>query len=168
MVESNMKLFTKRQLENVRLTQNLQADLAFPSNQDLAWALQSNIIKDCPLTASDMKIAIKVWGPSIAMLKGKMVRTMPLPVQDFNKKMTLVIDIFFVNKVLFFIILSQVICFLLVTHLSNRKALNILNVLKEMCNYYLQQGFQIVFWETSNLPHFRRGWAQSLVHRYLT
>jgi hypothetical protein len=30
-------------------------------------------------------------------------------------------------------------------HLSNRKALTIFNALKSMCNYYLQQGFQVVF-----------------------
>ena len=36
-------------------------------------------------------------------------------------------------------------CFVLATHLSNRKALTIFNALKSMCNYYLQQGFQIVF-----------------------
>ena len=36
------------------------------------------------------------------------------------------------------------ICFLLVTHLSNRKALTIFQALKAMCNYYLHQGFQVV------------------------
>jgi hypothetical protein len=34
---------------------------------------------------------------------------------------------------------------MLVTHLSNRKALTIFNALKSMCNYYLQRGFQVVF-----------------------
>jgi hypothetical protein len=32
-----------------------------------------------------------------------------------------------------------------VTHLSNKKALTIFNELKNMCGYYLQQGFQVVF-----------------------
>ena len=41
----------------------------------MTWALQSNMIKDCPLTAKDMKTATKVWGRNIAMLKGKTVRT---------------------------------------------------------------------------------------------
>jgi hypothetical protein len=30
-------------------------------------------------------------------------------------------------------------------HLSNRKALTIIDALKSMCSYYLQQGFQVVF-----------------------
>ncbi len=30
-------------------------------------------------------------------------------------------------------------------HFNNRKALTIFNILKSMCSYYLQQGFQVVF-----------------------
>ncbi len=76
-VESNMASFTKRQILGANLARNLQAGLAFPSNQDMKWAIQSNLIKDCPVTIKDMGTAIKVWGPSIAMLKGKTVRTTP-------------------------------------------------------------------------------------------
>ena len=76
-VESNMSLFTKRQIHGVNLVRNLQAGLAFPSNADMKWAIQLNLIKDCPVTVKSMATAIKVWGPSIAMLKGKMLRTNP-------------------------------------------------------------------------------------------
>ncbi len=76
-VESNMSLFTKRQIHGANLVHNLQAGLAFLSNADMKWAIQSNLIKDCPVTVKDMGTAIKVWGPSIAMLKGKTVRMTP-------------------------------------------------------------------------------------------
>jgi hypothetical protein len=155
-VESNMLLFTKRQIHGVNLVCNLQAGLAFPTNADMKWAIQSNSIKYCPVTVKDMGTAIKVWGPSIAMLKGKTVRMMPPVVRqdvikipkeiwELHKDVTLAIDIFFVNKIPFFTTYSLVICFLLVTHLSNRNALTIVNALKSMCSYYLQRGFQIVF-----------------------
>jgi hypothetical protein len=75
-VESNMSLFTKKQIHGANLARNLQAVLGFPSNADMKWAIQSNLIKDCPVTVKDVGMAIKVWGPSIAMLKGKTVRTM--------------------------------------------------------------------------------------------
>jgi hypothetical protein len=155
-VEINMLLFTKRQIHSANLVRNLQAGLVFPSNADMRWAIQSNLIKDCPVTVKDMATAIKVWGPSIAMLKEKTVRRtppvvrqnvieIPKEIRELHKDVTLVIDIFFVNKITFFITYSLVICFLLVTHLSNRKALTIFDALKSMCSYYLQQGFQIVF-----------------------
>jgi hypothetical protein len=122
----------------------------------MKWAIQLNLIKDCPVTVKDMGMAIKVWGPSIAMLKGKTVRTrpplvrqdvieIPKEIWELHKDVTLTIDIFFDNKIPFFTTYSLVICFLLVTHLSNRKALTIFDALKSMCGYYLQQGFQIVF-----------------------
>jgi hypothetical protein len=101
-------------------------------------------------------MVIKVWGPSIAMLKGKTVRTTPPVVRqdvieirneirELHKDVTLTIDSFFVNKIPFFTTYSLVICFLSVMHLSNRKALTIFNALKSMCGYYFQRGFQIVF-----------------------
>ena len=119
-VESNMSLFTKRQIHGAKVARNLQAGLVFPSNADMKWAIQSNLIKDCPVTVKDMGTAIKVWGPSIAMLKGKMVRTTPLMVRqdvieipkeirELHKDVTLAIDIFFVNKIPFFITYSLVI-----------------------------------------------------------
>ncbi len=59
-VESNMSLFTKRQIHSANLIRNLQAGLAFPSNADMKWGIQSNLIKDCPVTVKDMGMAIKV------------------------------------------------------------------------------------------------------------
>jgi hypothetical protein len=104
-VESNMSLFTKRQIHGTNLARNLQAGLAFPSNADTKWAIQSNLIKDCPVTVKDMGTVIKVWGPSIAMLKGKTVRTtppvvrqdvieIPKEIRELHKDVTLAIDIF--------------------------------------------------------------------------
>ncbi len=145
-VESNMTLFTKRQIHSANLARNVQAGLAFPSSADMKWAIQSNLIKDCPVTVKDMGAAIKVWGPSIAMLKGKTVRTtppvvrqdvieIPKKIRELHKVVTLTIDIFFVNKIPFFTTYSLVICFLSVMHLSNRKALTIFNALKSMYSY---------------------------------
>ena len=144
-VESNMALFTKRQIHSANQVRNLQAGLAFPSDSDMTWVLQSNMIKDCPLMATDMKPATTVWGRNIAMLKGKTVRTtppvvrhdvieIPKEIRELHKMVTLAIDIFFVNKIPVFLTHSLVICFLSVTHLSNRKALTIFQVLKAMCN----------------------------------
>ena len=33
--------------------------------------LKSNIIKNCPVTAADVDIAEKIYGPAISTLKGK-------------------------------------------------------------------------------------------------
>ena len=95
-----------------------------------------------------MGTAIKVWGPSIAMLKGKTVRKtppmvrqdvieIPKEIRENHKNVTLTIDIFFVNKIPFFVTYSLIICFLSATHLGNRKAPTIFTALKAMCNVQL-------------------------------
>jgi hypothetical protein len=52
-------------------------------------------------------------------------------------------DIFFVNKIHFFLTLSRKICFTAVNHLSDRTVQPILKAFKEMYQYYLQRGFHI-------------------------
>jgi hypothetical protein len=77
-VDENMAMFTKRQIVNAELARKLQADMAYPSIPDLKWVMQSNQIKDCPVTAQDVNVVLKIWGPSVALLKGKTVHQTPL------------------------------------------------------------------------------------------
>ena len=91
----------------------------------------------------------------MALLKGKTVRCkapvviqdivkVPTEIRQYHKSVTLSIDIFFVNGIPYFATLSLRICFLLVTHLTNRKIPTIFSALRAMHNFYLQKGFQIV------------------------
>ncbi len=154
-VEENMAMFTKHQIVNAKLACKLQAGMAYPFILDLKWVVQSNQIKDCPVTVQDVNIALKTWGPSVALLKGKTVqRTPPVAVQDIvevqkeirenHKHMTLLIDIFFVSRVPYFVTLSLRICFFSVMHMTNQKIVTIFKALKATHNFYLQRGFQIV------------------------
>ena len=155
-VADNMSLFTKRQIASANLARDLQAGLAFPSIPDLKWIVHANMLKDSPVGSQDVDVALQIYGPSVALLKGKTVRRKaPMVMQDvvevpkeirlLHKRVTLAIDIFFVNGVPYFATLSLRICFLSVTHLSNRKIPTIFKALRAMHNYYLQRGFQIVF-----------------------
>jgi hypothetical protein len=116
------------------------------------------MLNDCPVTRQDVDVAIKIWGPSVALLKGKTVRRKPPMVQQdiievpreiwqLHKKVTLVIDFFFVNNIPFFVTYSLHICFPSVTHMQNQKAITIFKAHKSIHTYYLQRGFQIVFIE---------------------
>jgi hypothetical protein len=117
-VESTMQLFSKRQIARADKARSLYATLGFPSKQDFRWILRFNQIKDCPVTVEDAMGAYKIWGPSVAALKGKTVRTKPEPVRintvhipkeirELHKEVTLTIDIFFVNQIPFFVTLSR-------------------------------------------------------------
>ncbi len=155
-VDENKAMFTNKQIASADKARNLHAGLAFLSMSDYKWALQANLLQDCPVTVQDLSVALKIWGPSVAMMQGKTVRKTPPPVQQSiilipkeirqrHKKVTLVIDIFFVNKIPFFVTLSLRICFLSATHMANRKAITIFKALRSMFLFYLQRGFTVVF-----------------------
>jgi hypothetical protein len=73
-VSNNKKGFTKRQIQVAEQARTLYAMLGYPSAKDFKWVIQSNQIKDCPVTVQDVITAHKIWGKNIAALKGKTTR----------------------------------------------------------------------------------------------
>jgi hypothetical protein len=129
-VEDNLKSFTKRQILSAEKARTLMAGLAFASDQDYKWILRSNQVQECPVMTEYANVADKIWGKSVPSLKGKTTRenpehvpsdvvAVPTEIQELHRNVTMSIDIFFVNKIPFFITLSQNICFNTVTHLAN-------------------------------------------------
>jgi hypothetical protein len=132
----------------------LYAKLAYPWIKDFEWAVVSDQIQDCPVTKSNIEAAQAIWGKDVATLKGNTVRSSTLGVKGvtlkvpkeflkLNKDVFLTMDIFFVNKVIFFLTLSRKIDFTAVNHLSWRKASEIFKAFKEVYKYFLQRGFWI-------------------------
>jgi hypothetical protein len=76
-VAENKMGYTKRQLKGAELARTLYANLGYPSMKDYKWVIQSNQIKDCPVTVDDVVAANKIWGKDIAAIKGKTTRTKP-------------------------------------------------------------------------------------------
>jgi hypothetical protein len=104
-VTENKKEFTKWQIQRAEVARSLYRKVGFPSVKDYKYVIQTNQIKDCPVTVTDIDIAFKIWGKDITMLKGKMVKKKPLPVvkdlvkvpKEFiklHKDVTLTMDIF--------------------------------------------------------------------------
>jgi hypothetical protein len=153
-VSENKEGFTKRQIKSAELARNLYKTLSYPSVKDFKWVIQSNQIKDCPVILQYIDVARKIWGNNIAALKGKTTRSksiplakdyvkVPMELMNLHKEVFLTTDIFFVNKIPFFLILSHKICFTAFNHLANRMVPQIFKAFKEMYQYYLQRGFHI-------------------------
>ena len=132
-VADKMKSFSKRQIVSAEKARTLLAGLAFPSDTDYKWILRSNQVQECPVTTDDAVVATKIWGPDVPSLKGKTTRrtpptvptdivAVPMEIRELHRNVTLSIDVFFVNKVPFFLTLSHKLMFTTVTHLANRKA----------------------------------------------
>ena len=102
----------------------------------------------------DVEVEQKVWGKNIASLKGNTTQRIPnivfrdqvkVPVVliKFQKEVFLTCDIFFVNKIPFFLMLSQKIYFTEVNHLENCTVPEISKSFKDLYQYYLHRGFRI-------------------------
>jgi hypothetical protein len=122
--------------------------------KDLKWVIQSNQIKDCPVTVQYIDVALKIWGKNTASLKGKTTRSKSIPVaRDYvkvpmelmklHKEVFLTTYIFFVNTITFLLTFSRKICFTAVNHIADRTVPHIFKTFKEMYQYYLHRGFHI-------------------------
>jgi hypothetical protein len=116
-VSENKEGFRKRQIKSADLAWTLYKTLSDPSMKDFKWVIQSNQIKDCPVTVKYIDVDRKIWGKNIAALKGKTTQSKSIPVaRDYvkepmelmklHKEVFLTTDILFVNKIPFFLTLS--------------------------------------------------------------
>jgi hypothetical protein len=67
----------------------------------------------------------------------------PVALLKLHKEVFLTVDIFFVNKIPFFLTLSHKICFTALNHLADRTVLQIFKAFKEIYQYNLHCGFRI-------------------------
>jgi hypothetical protein len=153
-VSENQEGFTKRHIKSAELARTLNKTLSYPSMKDFKWVIQSNQIKDFPVTIQDIDVARKIWGKNIAALKGKTTRSKSIPVaRDYakvptelmklHKEVFLTTDILFVNKLAFLLTFSCNICSTGVNHIADRTVPQIFKAFKEMYQYYLRGGGHI-------------------------
>ena len=112
-------MFTKKQVAMADAARALSQTMSFPTDSTLKSMLNHHMIRNCPVTAADMDRAIQIYGNNIAVLKGKSEKKAPhqIPIQTIvevppnilsqNKNVTLYVDIFFVDKLVFLLTISK-------------------------------------------------------------
>ena len=86
------------------------------------YLVRKKEILDCPITIQDIMNAEFIWGPDLGSLKGKTmwkqpgdvrphVQSIPVPIVQQYKNVTLLVDIIKVNNIPFFITISCYIKF---------------------------------------------------------
>ena len=117
-VEENMKAFTKRDVEEAKAARKHYDKLLYPSNADFKWLTKNNQIENCKLSVRNIDTAQDIWEKYISALKSKNVRgkptvlaldciNIPKEIANIKKTVFLTADIFFVNRIPFFISLSR-------------------------------------------------------------
>jgi len=153
-VEEQSVGYSKKQLQQAKRARNFQAYVGYPSTHDLKNIITNNLITDCPVTIQDVDQAKKIYGPSVAILKGKTTRHTPLVVtSDYvaipphilsaNKHVTLSGNLFFVNKIPFFATISDHIKFTTAEHINNQKLQQLIQASKHVQAIYDARGFEI-------------------------
>ena len=74
MVAENKDGFTQCQIAGAKNAHDAYRLLGFPSMQDFKSMVRDNMIRNCPMTESDINTAPKIYGLDVASLKGKTVR----------------------------------------------------------------------------------------------
>jgi hypothetical protein len=76
----NRKNYTERQYERAKRARDFYHSVGTPMLGKFKALLRSNMVSDCPITYEDVCIAEKIFGPSVAKLKGKSTRKTPAAV----------------------------------------------------------------------------------------
>ena len=76
-VEEIKKKFTIRQIERANEARRTYAMVGHPSMKDFENMIRLNLLRNCPVTVEDIKIANKIYGAEVATLQGKTTRQKP-------------------------------------------------------------------------------------------
>ncbi len=104
-----------------------------PSKGDFKGIMRKNRIKNCPVTTDPITNALTIFGPDLASIRGKKFCKMPKPVLldyvaeprsivDKNKVVTMGVDVFFVDDIVFLLMVLKQIKFITVEHVATCRA----------------------------------------------
>ena len=160
-VEENKKVFTARQFIKAKAARELYGMVGVPSAADFITAVRNKMIPNTKVTVDDIKTAEAIFGKDLGAIKGKTTRSRPAPVvtdqmmlppdlMENHKTITLAADIFFVNKIPFFITVSQHISFATGDRLPNRNSGTIVSALLRVVALYSKRGFIVAICNMDN------------------
>ena len=114
-VRDNFEGHTKHDIAKAKESRRLQGMVGNPTDKEFKGMVREKLItKNCPVTVQDVENANRIFGPDLANLRGKTIRTKPEHVhieyvqipRDFvelHKYVTLVADVMFVNGLPFLV-----------------------------------------------------------------
>jgi hypothetical protein len=132
-VQENFEGYTKRKILQAKEARRAQELIRSPSEKDYKGMVSSNIIKNCPITVSDVTNTQNIFRPDLASVRGKTVQRTPVPVVgdyaavprslvEATLIITLATDVFFVDRTAFLLTLSRRIKFVTAEHVPVRTA----------------------------------------------
>ena len=127
--------------------------MATPTMRDLK-AIMLNEIQNNPVTINDVKMAEKIHGPDISVLKGKTTRSKPARVTtdlveiprlfvDRNRRVNLCVDVVWICGLAFLSSISKHIMYRTCQYIPNLKGTTYQDHLDKVIRLYNRAGFKI-------------------------
>lgn len=115
---------------------------------------KKNLLPNNPVNREDIIAAEDIYGPNLAALKGKTAHRpnthvettndgVPPQIMSIYRRVTLAVDIMYVNKVMFMMTVSRGLKFGTVERILNRKMKTIKACISEVIALYRRRGFRI-------------------------
>ena len=169
-VAENKKNYTNNDYLRALRARELQIKVGRPSTGTFVDLLKRNIITNCPITPADIKTAEHIFGPDIGSLKGKTTRrnppivdspVTPIPADILKRyrKVTLCVDMMYVNRVGMLMSISRNIKFATIEAIPNNKSSTILKSIQAILQIYRRNGFVVeVALMDGEFAHLRGNW----------
>ena len=155
-VAEQKRLFSRREIKSADVARALYRKIGRPSEADFQRILKNNLIMNCPVTPNDAQRAHIIYGPDIAVLKGKTTRSaaapraptfvaaaIPPPILEHHRDVTVCADFFFVQGLPFFHTISRDIGYRTAAPVADRSKTTILRHLRDIFTRYTTRGFTV-------------------------
>jgi hypothetical protein len=149
-------LFSRREVKAADQARDLYRKIGRPAEAEFVELLRRNAIRNCPVTPSDAQRALIIYGPDIAVLKGKSTRShaapraptfiaeiIPASVLEHHRNVTLCIDFFFVQGLPFLHTISRGIGFRTAHPVADRSKATIMQRLRVVIKLYQARGLTV-------------------------
>ena len=155
-VVNNEENYSSRELNKAKNALLLYRRLGRPAPDVFMRLLRDNIIRNCDVSPGDAKLAFHIYGKDPATLMGKTKRMKPPPVPPLDpvpipshvlslyKKVTISIDVFWLNGQRFLHSISDHIQLRTVEFLANADEAHLAASVATIINLYTARGFEVV------------------------
>ncbi|CAJ1967970.1 unnamed protein product [Cylindrotheca closterium] len=125
-----------------------------PSTKSLKYAIQSGLIKNCPITGEAINHAKAIFGPEASTLKGKSTRPTPKKTHDdffspqeelyqHNRSITVCIDHMEIENAKFLTCIDSTVRYRSCIHMQNLKTDPVFDALDKIFRRYNKAGVQV-------------------------
>jgi hypothetical protein len=148
-VRANLEGYTKHDIKKAQEARHLQGMIGNPTERDFVGMVREKLIANSPVTVCNIQNANQIFGPNLANLRGKTMRTrvdyvkIPRDFLGVHKYVTKVADIMSVNGLPFLVTSSREMSLVTIKFLPSRNAKRLANSMERVIRIHRKVGFTV-------------------------